>query len=109
MGRVRVLLRKTKNKKIRDKFYKSEAWKKARYQKLKETNYCECCGKEKGDETESGSRVKLSVDHIKPRSLYPELELDINNLQILCQNCGAGKGNWDETDWRIKNKKNNEL
>lgn len=102
MGRVHVLLRKTKNRKLRDKFYRSEAWKKIRYQKLKEVSYCECCGKEKGDETESGAKVKLSVDHIKPRSLYPELELDINNLQILCQFCNEGKGCEDETDWRKK-------
>ena len=27
--------------------------------------------------------VKICVDHIKPRALFPELELDENNLQVL--------------------------
>ena len=24
----------------------------------------------------------------------------LDNLQILCSDCNAGKGNWDQTDWR---------
>jgi 5-methylcytosine-specific restriction endonuclease McrA len=42
----------------------------------------------------------LHVDHIKPRSKYPELEYEISNLQILCDDCNLGKGNRDEIDWR---------
>ncbi len=44
--------------------------------------------------------IPLHVDHIKPRSKYPDLALDINNLQILCESCNLGKGAWDETDFR---------
>ena len=47
-----------------------------------------------------GSTERIHVDHIKPRSKYPELELDINNLQVLCEDCNIGKSNIDETDWR---------
>lgn len=46
------------------------------------------------------------MDHIKPRSKYPHLELVFNNLQILCKNCNQGKSNIDETDWRPRPKPN---
>lgn len=44
--------------------------------------------------------VKICVDHIKPRALYPALELEESNLQVLCNDCNMGKGRWDETDFR---------
>lgn len=55
---------------------------------------CQCCGSE-------GHYVPLHVDHVRPRYTHPELSLDINNLQILCEDCNLGKGAWDATDWRI--------
>jgi 5-methylcytosine-specific restriction endonuclease McrA len=62
---------------------------------LKKNNgFCVCCGRGVSD------GIKLNVDHIKPRKRHPELALDINNLQVLCNECNHGKGNWDETDWR---------
>lgn len=42
----------------------------------------------------------MHVDHIKPRSKYPELELEFTNLQILCADCNLGKRNHDSIDWR---------
>jgi hypothetical protein len=56
---------------------------------------CVCCGASPDD----GVTV-LHVDHIKPRKRFPELALEITNLQVLCESCNHGKGNWDETDWR---------
>lgn len=53
-----------------------------------------CCGATRED------GVQIQVDHIKPRKTHPELALDINNLQVLCEVCNHGKGNWDQTDWR---------
>ena len=55
---------------------------------------CECCGATPAD------GVRMHVDHIKPRRKYPELALTESNLQVLCEECNHGKGNWDETDWR---------
>lgn len=77
-----------------EEFYASLSWKKLRYQVLTLANgKCQCCGV-------LGVNAPLHVDHIKPRSKYPDLALDINNLQVLCADCNIGKLNKDETDWR---------
>lgn len=34
-----------------------------------------------------GSTENIHVDHIKPRSLYREMEIDADNLQALCASC----------------------
>lgn len=76
-------------------FYESEEWRKVRYQALKlHGALCQCCG------AKPGPNRPLHVDHIKPRSKFPELELDITNLQVLCKDCNFGKSAWDQTDWR---------
>lgn len=78
-----------------DEFFRSQAWKSLRYNAFsKYGNFCQCCG------VKAGNGVVLHVDHIKPRSLYPELEYDINNLQILCGDCNVGKLHVKEDDWR---------
>jgi len=78
-----------------DDFLKTYAWRKLRMEALKlYGRKCLCCGRT----PESGGI--LHVDHIKPRRFFPELALDIKNLQILCEECNHGKGNWDQTDWR---------
>lgn len=76
-------------------FYKTAEWKRMRYLALKRSDgRCQCCGIGAAD----GAR--LNVDHIKPRGRFPELALNLDNLQVLCGSCNAGKGGWDETDWR---------
>ena len=78
-------------------FYASYAWLKARYEALKTHGArCQCCGITPAD------GAVMNVDHIKPRYRFPELELDINNLQVLCARCNQGKGAWDNTDWRAR-------
>ncbi len=75
-------------------FYESREWRALRYQVLKKyAAKCMCCGRLAPD-------VQLHVDHIKPRSLHPSLELDMDNLQILCKDCNLGKSNTDCKDWR---------
>ena len=76
-------------------FYESNEWKKLRYQALVQHGAaCQCCGATRAD------GIKLHVDHIKPRSKYPHLELVLENLQVLCERCNMGKSATDQTDWR---------
>lgn len=73
-------------------FYQTREWLELRYQVIvKYGKTCQCCGSKK---------LPIHVDHIMPRSKFPDLELDINNLQILCEDCNIGKSNKDVTDWR---------
>jgi len=82
-------------RKVRAEFYDSEAWRQVRYRVLQlHGAFCQCCG------SRGSNRNPVQVDHIKPRSKHPSLELDINNLQVLCRDCNLGKSAWDETDWR---------
>lgn len=76
-------------------FYESKEWRAVRYQALKlHGGKCQYCG------NRPLKRSGLHVDHIKPRSKYPELELELSNLQVLCKDCNLGKSNIDQTDWR---------
>lgn len=43
---------------------------------------------------------RIHIDHIKPRSKYPELRYLISNLQILCDRCNRAKHAYDGDDWR---------
>ena len=73
-------------------FYKTREWREVRYKVfVRFGKKCQCCGSTDG---------YLHVDHILPRSKYPDKELDIENLQILCEACNIGKSNKDTTDWR---------
>ncbi len=75
-------------------FYNSVAWRKLRYEVLKECDgKCSCCGASKV------TGAVIHVDHIKPRSLFPELALKRSNLQVLCDDCNIGKGVDDYTRW----------
>lgn len=78
-------------------FYLDGKWRVLRYEVLMDRGAkCEACGSTPKD------GFKMHVDHIKPRSKFPQLQYDKNNLQILCEPCNMGKGAWDETDWRKK-------
>lgn len=76
-------------------FYASPQWRLVRMKALKRWGArCLCCG------ATAATGAVIHVDHIKPRSRHPELALDENNLQTLCEDCNMGKGAWDDTDWR---------
>jgi 5-methylcytosine-specific restriction endonuclease McrA len=78
-------------------FLDSYEWRRVRMAALKLYGpVCQCCGASKAQ------GAVIHVDHIKPRKLFPQLALNVNNLQILCHECNHGKGNWDMTDWRTK-------
>lgn len=69
---------------LSDDFYNSTDWIQIRDQAFNRgPRVCRYCG----------STDDLTVDHIKPRSKYPELALTVNNTQILCRSCNSSKGN----------------
>ena len=78
-------------------FYASTKWKELRYIALKNSGgCCTLCG------ARSFDGVTLHVDHIVPRSVDPRKEYNLDNLQILCDDCNIGKSNRDCIDWRNK-------
>lgn len=83
-------------KRRRDNFYNSAAWFRVRYIALKrDKGKCQLCGRSRKH------GVQLQVDHIMPGSKYPELELDLHNLQTMGRPCNLfGNSNLDDTDWR---------
>ena len=88
--RLRLLeLAEERKRKIEEakQFYSSPEWTMLRKQVIKEKG--KIC-------TECGRKIKhnydITVDHIKPRSKYPELSLSINNLCVMCRSCNAKKG-----------------
>lgn len=91
--RKRILNNSTKKIDI-NSFYLSNRWLILKKQ-VRSLYKCGCmkCGKIK---------CEIHIDHIFPRSLYPELEYSIHNLQILCRDCNMQKSNIDNTDYRTK-------
>lgn len=85
----------------KEEFYKSWEWRTLRMEAIqKHGRSCQCCGASPGQKDASGAPVRICVDHIKPISKHWHLRLDLSNLQILCDECNQGKGNWSETDFR---------
>lgn len=86
---------KEKTDVVSDEFLRTFEWRQLRYKALKlHGRRCQCCGAS----PETGA--VLNVDHIKPRRKFPELALELKNLQVLCADCNHGKGSWDQTDFR---------
>ncbi len=81
-----------------DSFYRSYQWRKLRVEALEANRArygmlaCECCG--------MIDVTSFHVDHIYPRSTHPDLALDPDNLQVLCDDCNIGKGTDFTTNWR---------
>ena len=72
----------------------SQRWLKLRWEVLiKYGRTCMCCGARP-------PKAIMQVDHIKPRSRYPELTWEIDNLQVLCRECNQGKRDHSEEDLR---------
>lgn len=86
--------KKILNKALSIDFFSSREWLELRYEVLrKHGKECMLCG---------AKNKTIHVDHIKPRSKFPHLAMDINNLQVLCCDCNLGKGNKHQDDWRPK-------
>lgn len=65
-----------------------QTWKQKQY--IAQKSCCAICQK-------SINLKGSHIDHKKPLSLYPELALDLNNLQVTCPECNVSKGD------RLKN------
>lgn len=78
-------------------FYQSPEWRFLRIQALSKRSSCEACG------ASPATGAVLHVDHILPRSIYPQFALSLNNLQILCESCNMGKGNVVTTNFKRRN------
>lgn len=77
------------------KFFKSDRWRALRYKILARDNFtCLACGASRK------TGAVLHVDHIHPRSRFPHLEWDEDNLQTLCEDCNLGKSNVWTHDFR---------
>lgn len=84
----------TKTRKEKNEFYNSWEWKEKRYKVLTMFGAkCMLCGATSKDS-------KICVDHIIPLSRDWSKRLDINNLQVLCEDCNMGKSNKDTSDFR---------
>lgn len=57
--------------------YNTPEWKALRTKIIKQRGKCELCG----------STYRLQVHHIIPARVRPDLFLNENNLQVLCQTC----------------------
>lgn len=78
---------------MKQEFYSTREWRSVRWQVISKSNgKCSVCGR-----TAKDDGVIIHVDHIKPRSKFPELELEITNLQLLCADCNLGKSNKTQT------------
>lgn len=85
------------NKEERIKFYKSKAWQYIRYRVLERDNYeCQECkrqGRVFTDFHKPDKHKRLDIDHIKSLARYPELALEMQNLETLCVKCHNKKEN----------------
>lgn len=107
-----------KTKEQKRKFYNSSQWKGPkgiRWDILERDNYeCQEC-KRQGNVTidmnefsykAKRKKIALVVDHIKELEDYPELALEVENLETLCVNCHNKKHGryfrkfvWRENKW----------
>ncbi len=75
-------------------FYQTREWQKLRFNFARSLDgKCQMCGRS------MVHGIIIHVDHIVPRSKCPDRELDITNLQLLCEDCNMGKG---ATTWSRK-------
>lgn len=90
---VKIIYKKSVFKHPQDKFFNSEAWRGLRLRVLNVYGYkCMKC---------KSLERSPHIDHIRPRSKYPHLALEFDNLQVLCEACNVDKST-DVVDYRPK-------
>jgi hypothetical protein len=74
----------------RELFYSTREWRVLRDTVIREEGrHCGACGRIINKD------VDVTVDHILPRSRYPDLAFRRDNLRVLCRNCNSAKGDRD--------------
>lgn len=74
-------------------FYSSPEWQLVRDQVIREEGHqCSECGEH------IQYKEEITVDHIRPRSKYPDLAFERRNLRVLCRSCNSRKGAKDLLD-----------
>ena len=87
-----------------DAFYKSDRWRSLRQQCI--ARYGSICMN-----PHCRSQESIEVDHVLPRSKYPHLEYELENLQVLCRSCNLRKSDTVPTNpnepngWDFRTKK----
>jgi 5-methylcytosine-specific restriction endonuclease McrA len=76
-----------RKKTTREMFYRSTEWKQAR----------ELCFKVHGRKCYKCSKAANQIDHVFPRSKFPELALEQSNLRPICWPCNRRKATFIET------------
>ncbi len=94
IDRIEALQEYARNNQVDIDYYNVEYRKKRHEVFLRDGEMCGRCG------AVPKVGVYLTIDHIKPVSKYPELFLDIDNMQVLCNECNQEKSNKHETDYR---------
>lgn len=74
--------------KISDPFYHTDAWKAVRRQALeRDHGVCQICLRAWRAGSGRRPRNATIVHHLKPRSQYPDLSLELDNLESVCAIC----------------------
>ncbi|MES9740933.1 HNH endonuclease [Priestia megaterium] len=88
-----------------DGFYASSVWRKLRKRIiLRDGAFCRRCVAIRNTHINMYDTENLEVHHIKPRSEYPELELEPTNLVTLCKTCNLQLGTKTTLDFEFEAK-----
>lgn len=86
-----------------DTFYSSAAWRKLRLRIIvRDLGHCPRCVAMRNTQVNITDTENLEVHHIKPRSKYPELELEPTNLVLLCKVCNLQLGTRETLDFEFE-------
>lgn len=106
--------RRRDGKLLYDNWQGSRDWQQWRLQQLERQNWkCACCAQRMGfgEKTYLGNGdftlepQHPTVDHMLPKSLFPELALDQQNLVMMCWSCNRKKGSKMAIASRIRHNK----
>lgn len=106
--------RRNDGKLLYDNWQSSSDWHLWRMQQLEQQNWkCACCGQL----MRFGKKIYLpngsftlepqhpTVDHVLPKSLFPEFALDKENLVMVCWSCNRRKSNYMAAASRMRHRK----